>query len=245
MQPQEAKWRRHFEWRARAFANDADIVAYSAHGIATRMRVFGSLLGQFSLPAKADILDLGCGIGLYVRRLAADGYRAVGTDFSLPSLQRAVAGDRFGGRYVAGEAYALPYRDASFDLVLSLGVFAVVSDPPRMLCEIARVLRPGAGLVLESLNGRSVVGRAWRLRAAVTGKPHYMGSYDRARVNGWLEEAGLTPQGTRGIYVAPSRHLQPVLGRPGLQAAFDGHPRLGELAAHALLFVARKLKEGR
>jgi SAM-dependent methyltransferase len=248
MQPEEAKWRRIYEWRAQVFTTDADILAYSAHGIATRMRVFGSLLPRFSLPAKAHVLDLGCGIGLYVRQLAAAGYRAVGADFSVPSLQRAVAGDGVGGgHYVGGEAYALPFRDESFDLVLSLGVFALVSEPLRMLREVARVLRPGAILVMESLNGRSVVAHAWRLRAAVTRKPHYLRSYDRTTVNGWLAEAGMTPQGARGIYVTPSRlrRLPTVLGRPRLQGALDRYSRVGDLAAHALLFVARKQEERR
>lgn len=56
----------------------------------------------------------------------------------------------FGGRvrFQAGDAQALPFGDASFDLVVSRHVLQAVSNAPLAVAEIRRVLRPGGRLHL-------------------------------------------------------------------------------------------------
>jgi arsenite methyltransferase len=51
-------------------------------------------------------------------------------------------------RFLVAECERLPYADASFDLVLSNGVFNLVLDKPRALAETFRVLKPGGRLCL-------------------------------------------------------------------------------------------------
>ena len=153
--PFEAEWRARFERFARAHDDEALISGWSAAGLRRRVQLFGALLPALGVPEGGAALDLGCGGGTYVRLLAGLGHRAVGLDYSLPSLARALGADPGGkARYLAAEAYALPFGGGAFDLVLCIGVLQALAEPARAIGEMARVLRPGGVLVVEALNGR-------------------------------------------------------------------------------------------
>lgn len=109
--------------------------------------------------ARGRVLDLGSGTGRNLPLLPRDT-RAVGLDPSLEALGRA---RRRAPRVplVVGRAEALPFRDATFDTVLSGLVFCSVDDPGGGLAEVRRVLRPDGRLrMLEHV--RSTV--PWRAR---------------------------------------------------------------------------------
>jgi demethylmenaquinone methyltransferase/2-methoxy-6-polyprenyl-1,4-benzoquinol methylase len=96
------------------------------------------------------ILDLATGTGTSAEPLASTGADVTGCDFSLGMLQegRRRGAGAAGVRLVAGDALALPFRDACFDAVTcSFGLRNVV-DPLRALGELRRVTRPGGRLVL-------------------------------------------------------------------------------------------------
>ncbi|AKF06870.1 class I SAM-dependent methyltransferase [Sandaracinus amylolyticus] len=102
----------------------------------------------------ADVLEVGCGTGLVLARVAPHAARCVGVDLSAGMIAQA----RARGLDVArGSATALPFRDASFDVVYSFKVLAHVPAIERALEEIARVTRPGGHMLLEFYN-------AWSLR---------------------------------------------------------------------------------
>jgi ubiquinone/menaquinone biosynthesis C-methylase UbiE len=89
-------------------------------------------------------LDLGCGTGRNLPLLGS-AVRVVGLDpchASLLKARRRVPG----GLLVRARAEALPFRDSVFDTVVSGLVFCSVSDVPRGLDEVRRVLRPGGRL---------------------------------------------------------------------------------------------------
>jgi SAM-dependent methyltransferase len=102
---------------------------------------------------EAAILDLGCGTGEIVARLAAKFPRAsfTGVDLEEPHLARARTrnaefGDRV--RFEVADALALPYADGTFDLVVCRHVLQAVPDAAHVLAEIKRVLRPGGRMHL-------------------------------------------------------------------------------------------------
>lgn len=95
------------------------------------------------------VLDAGCGPGPGLAALPDDA-RAVGLDLSREQL--ALARERTpAAALVRGDLAALPFADAAFDTVVSLGALLHVpnADQPAVLDEFARVLRPG-GRVLVS-----------------------------------------------------------------------------------------------
>jgi ubiquinone/menaquinone biosynthesis C-methylase UbiE len=95
------------------------------------------------------VLEVGCGTGLILGRLATNAASAWGLDVSPGMLGAARAR---GLQVVLGSATSLPFADASFDLVCSFKVLAHVPDIARALTEIARVTRPGGRMILEFYN---------------------------------------------------------------------------------------------
>lgn len=90
-------------------------------------------------------LEIGCGEGRVSRDLAKRGHRVTGLDAS-PTLVRAAAAADAANTYVQGPAEALPFDDASFDLVVAYNSLMDVEDMPRTIAEAARVLAPGGHL---------------------------------------------------------------------------------------------------
>ena len=115
-------------------------------------------------------LDAGCGTGFQTAILLELGYEAVGLDPAAGLL--ALARHRHpAARFARGDAQALPWRDGTFDVVVSCGsVVSFVPRPGQAIGEMARVLRPGGRLFLE-VEHRWSLDLAWRLASSVVGDP--------------------------------------------------------------------------
>ena len=107
----------------------------------------------YALTGALTILDVGCGTGEITARLAElyPKARLVGVDLIARHLE--LARDRaaaFGARVVFQEAdaFALPFADASFDLVVCRHMLQAVPRPHDAMAEMVRVLRPGGRLHL-------------------------------------------------------------------------------------------------
>lgn len=118
------------------------------------------------------VLDLGCGPGVATFILAAalpPASQVVGVDLSPAMIARAHAhhGRRYphlrGVSFLEGDARALPFPDASFDLVTGHSFLYLLPEPVAVLAEARRLMRPGAQAVfLEPADGASLVGAARR-----------------------------------------------------------------------------------
>ena len=108
-----------------------------------------------------DVLEVGCGTGLILERLQRVARRAVGVDLSPGMLEHAKAR---GLEVQEGDATALPFDDASFDVTCSFKVLAHVPDLAKALAEMARVTRPGGAVVAELYNKRSIRALVKRLK---------------------------------------------------------------------------------
>jgi SAM-dependent methyltransferase len=89
-------------------------------------------------------LDVCCGGGHAISRLAGLGWAVTGVDLSADQL--AVAQRRAGAvaeSLVHGDATALPFADGSFDAVTAVLAHTDMPDWPAAVCEVSRVLRAG------------------------------------------------------------------------------------------------------
>jgi 2-polyprenyl-6-hydroxyphenyl methylase/3-demethylubiquinone-9 3-methyltransferase len=110
-------------------------------------------------PSSLSVLDVGCGGGLLSERFAGIGCTVTGIDRSLPTLAAARDHARSRGlaiRYRPGDAAALPFDAAQFDVVCCCDVLEHVDDVDRVVAEIARVVKPSGVFFFDTIN------RTWR-----------------------------------------------------------------------------------
>jgi 2-polyprenyl-6-hydroxyphenyl methylase/3-demethylubiquinone-9 3-methyltransferase len=104
-------------------------------------------------PKPQRVLDLGCGGGFLSNYLAAHGHVVVGIDTTPENLAVARA-HALSGKvdYDLADACALPYPDASFDVVCAMDLIEHVPDPERLIAEVGRVLAPGGLFFFHTFN---------------------------------------------------------------------------------------------
>ena len=109
--------------------------------------------------ARGRVLDVGCGTGRTLPHYPA-GVKIVGVDPAADVLRRARRRAP-AVRLVQAQAECLPFRDDTFDTIVSGLVFCSVGEPARGFAELRRVLAPGGQLrMMEHV--RSPV--PWRAR---------------------------------------------------------------------------------
>ena len=116
------------------------------------------LMGRWSLLAGAQFLDwltpapgqtwldVGCGNGAFTEVIATRAAPAMLIGIDPSDAQIAYARQRPGAKgatFQIGDAQALPFADASFDLAVMGLVIAFIPDPARGLAELVRVIKPG------------------------------------------------------------------------------------------------------
>jgi SAM-dependent methyltransferase len=111
------------------------------------------------LTPTSRVLDVGCGPGVLAAAVAArcPAGCVVALDQSPERAQQAdVRLAPWGGRAVVADAAALPFADASFDLVYCRFLLEYLRDPGLAVREMARVCRPGGRVLLQDLDGQLV-----------------------------------------------------------------------------------------
>jgi SAM-dependent methyltransferase len=109
---------------------------------------YAEALRRIALDPGQFVLDIGCGVGAFLRLVAARGARPFGLDASaaLLELARARLPD---ADLRLGDMEALPYQDDTFDLVTGFNSFFFANDMVAALREAGRVARPGAPVVIQ------------------------------------------------------------------------------------------------
>jgi ubiquinone/menaquinone biosynthesis C-methylase UbiE len=109
-------------------------------------------LALHTVPRPSAVLDVGCGTGYLLRRLAArcPDARMVGIDPApaMITAARAAAGENSRLAFLTGTAEGLTWPDRTFDLIVSTTSFDHWADQAAGLAQCARVLAPGGALVL-------------------------------------------------------------------------------------------------
>jgi len=131
-------------------------------GIAERLE-HGLLLDLAGPVRGLSVLDVGCGDGRLVEVFSRHGADVTGIDADPAMVEAAGLTTPFGA-VLRGDALALPFADARFDLVTMVTVLCHVENPGKALAEARRVLKPGGRLLLWELGRASLWAAIRRLR---------------------------------------------------------------------------------
>jgi SAM-dependent methyltransferase len=94
---------------------------------------------------RGTILENGCGVGMYVERLAGFGTRVIGLEYD---FERAAEAHIRSGEIINAAGESIPLPVSTFDLVLSHEVIEHVQDDRAAIREMMRVLKPGGRAVI-------------------------------------------------------------------------------------------------
>ena len=135
---------------ARRFRSEYDYALFEYYRSAKVFR----FLEQAGVQVGGSILDAGCGGGGMPLSFAEEARQVVGIDLA-PRF--ADAGHKLAAEhglrnlhFTRADGQALPFPDASFDMVLSHAVIEHVADAARYMRELARVLKPGGTIYLST-----------------------------------------------------------------------------------------------
>ncbi len=175
-----------YDLRPDQWWNDRDGPMAPLHWLTpARFDYFRRVVGPLS---DKSVLDVGCGGGILAERFAAEGAKVIGVDpmFACCRAGREhAASSRLPIDYARMRGESLSFAAGSFDVVVAADVLEHVDDLPRVLGEVARVLRPGGCLLFDTIN------RTWLARLVLV----------------WLGERvlGVVPKGTHD----PARFISP------------------------------------
>jgi SAM-dependent methyltransferase len=190
------------------------------------------------------ILDVGCGLGTYVRAFHRYTPKAHGVDLD---AEKVVEAGRELPHIAQASAEELPYRDGTFDVVLSHEVIEHVHDDRQAIAEAVRVLRsPGTG----AMGGRLVIFAPNRLYPFETHGAYWRGRYhfgnvplvnylpDRWRARFCPHVRAYTRRDLRRLLAGlPVRVVVHTQVYPGYDKIVRRHLRLGGLLRRITYFL--------
>ena len=120
---------------------------------------------QLDIAPGCQMLDVACGSGQLALCAARDGINVTGLDIVPNLVQRAQAraqAEGLNARFLEGDAEALPFEDASFDVVASL-IGAMFAPRPELVArELLRVCSPGGTIAMGNWTPEGFVGQMFK-----------------------------------------------------------------------------------
>jgi SAM-dependent methyltransferase len=217
------------------------------------------LFDTYDLTDGARVLDVGCGPGEILLRLARElpGLALSGVDVHAPHLALARARARAAGAHIEfheGDAFALDFPDASFDLTLCRHLLQAVPEPERVLAEMKRVTRRGGRLHVVAEDYGMIhchpcavdVERFWREGPITMGERTGTDLLGGRHAGAWLQALGLVDVHVDYAVIDTlrvERHLLVAIfeaWRDGYSELIAAHSRFGvrEVRAHFDAIVA-------
>jgi ubiquinone/menaquinone biosynthesis C-methylase UbiE len=120
---------------------------------------------QLDIPPGCQLLDVACGSGQVALWAARDGVNVTGVDIAPNLVQRAQARAKAEGlnaRFMEGDAEALPFEDASFDVITSLLGAMFAPRPELGARELLRVCSPGGTLAMGNWTRDGFIGQVFK-----------------------------------------------------------------------------------
>jgi SAM-dependent methyltransferase len=216
-----------------------------------------NLIRRFVSLENRSILDVGCGLGMYVQAFRRFSEDVHGVDID---EEKVVEASRTLPNIRVASAEGLPYPDGRFDVVLSHEVIEHVADDRQAILEAVRVLRsPGAGEGVGTSvgqapvsGGRLVLFAPNRLYPFETHGAYWGGRYhfgniplvnylpDRWRAHFCPHVRAYTARDLRGLLAGlPVRIIVHTQIFPGYDKVVHRHPALGSVLRQVTYFMER------
>jgi ubiquinone/menaquinone biosynthesis C-methylase UbiE len=146
-------------WDRAASTYDAEYREWLSEAFESKIRSW--FVRQFT--ADDEVLELGCGTGIFSEMIVGQVRHLTATDFSLEMLDR--AGERLSAynnvETRKEDACHTSFADGAFDAVLTVNLFHHVSEPAAVARECARVVRPGGRVVVIDCAGHATSLSSW------------------------------------------------------------------------------------
>lgn len=122
----------------------------------------------------ASVLDVACGTGVVAITAAREGAKVTGIDLTPELIVRARESSELARVEIdwhEGDAEALPFADASFDVVLSQFGHMFAPRPDVVVSEMLRVLKPGGTLAFSTWPPELITGRLFAMLSKYATNP--------------------------------------------------------------------------
>ena len=122
-------------------------------------------LDRLDVPAGSSVLDVACGSGQLGLIVARRGLQVWGCDIAANSIAAArgrAQAEGLDAQFDEGDAEALPYPDARFDLVASIFGAMFAPRPSLVVKELLRVCRPGGRIAMANWTKEGFIGQMFR-----------------------------------------------------------------------------------
>ena len=160
------------------------------------------------------VLDVGCGGGILSDSMARRGASVLGIDLAskplkvaqLHAMEAGTTGVSY--REVAAEALAAE-SPAAFDVVTCMEMLEHVPDPSSIVRACTTLVKPGGWVFFSTINRNpkaflfAIVGAEHVLQLLPKGTHEYARFIRPSELTGWARDAGLDPQGMRGLEYNP------------------------------------------
>jgi|SRR5579859_2563334 len=209
--------------------------------------LYQEVLAKTGVGQGSNLLDVGCGSGMFCGLAAQRGSRVSGFD-AAPALIDIAKSKIPHGDFRVGDMESLPYREAAFDVVTGFNSFQYAANPVNALREARRVAARGALLVLavwgrlqhcEAAAYLSALGKLLPPPPPGAGGPFALS--EDAALRQLVSEAGMTPGEIKDVdcpwvYEDAATALRGLLSAgPAVKAIqTSGEERVGEAVLAAL-----------
>lgn len=134
-------------------------------------------LSRIRIEPGTRVLDVACGAGQIAIPMSRAGANVTGVDIATNLIEQARAraeAERLDARFEEGDAEMLPYKDGSFDIVLSLIGAMFAPRPELVASELKRVCRPGGKIIMGNWTPAGFVGQMFQIHGRHVPPPAFM-----------------------------------------------------------------------